>query len=154
MALIIKHKGIHFNAQLDQTGFTGDVDYDAQLPSVTSLVSGRAAAIGPNGVHLADAANGDTFAGFIINNAAGYFMENKPALASGIVPLSLGNQVAATDQIVPTDVFVAGSKVYLGSGANAGLLTAEVPAAGNTNPIGIAAGPASAAQPILTVIVF
>jgi hypothetical protein len=154
MALIIKHKGIQFNAQLDQTGFTSDVNYNAQLPSVTGLVSGCAVAIGPNGVHLADAAAGDVFAGFIINDAAGYFMENKPALASGIVPISLGNQVVATDRILTTDVFNPGDKVYLGSGGNKGLLTKEVPVAGNITPVGIAASSASAAAPLLSVIVF
>lgn len=153
--LKILHKGIQYNAPLDKTGFTGDVATDAQLASVTSLVAGRLATLGANGVALADAAEGHVFAGFIINDAAGYFMENKPALASGLVPLSIGIQVVVTDQIVSTETFAIGDKLYIGSGANAGKVTKTPPtgAGANVKPIGVAGSTASAAAPELTVIV-
>lgn len=153
--LSILHKGIQYNAPLDKTGFTGDVAHDAALASVTALVSGRIATLTATGVALADASDGDIAAGFIINDAAGYFMENKPALASGLIPLSVGNQVVVTDQIVTSETFAIGDLLYIGSDANAGLVTKTVPVGNdaNKNPIGVAGSTASASSPALTVIV-
>lgn len=154
--LSILHKGIQYNAPLDKSDFTGDVDTDSKLAYVQGLVSGRCATITADGVALADAAEGHLFIGFIINDAAGYFFENKPAIASGLVPLSMGNQVVVTDQIVTTETFALGDKLYLGSGANAGLVTKTLPvgAGANVEPIGIAGSAASAASPNLTVVCF
>lgn len=153
--LKILHKGIQFNAPLDKTGFIGDVAVDSALASVTALVAGRLATLGSAGVKLANADAGDTFAGFIINDAAGYFMENKPALASGLVPLSIGAQVVVTDQIVSTETFAIGDKLYIGSATNKGKVTKTAPTGegANTKPIGVAGSTASAAAPELTVIV-
>jgi len=50
-----------------------------------------------------------------------------------------------------TDTFVIGSFLYCGSGANAGLFTAEVPTAGNKNPVGICTAIPSATFPWLGV---
>lgn len=154
--LKILHKGIQINAPLDKSGFTGDVQHDASLASVATLIAGRAATVLENGVALADAAEGHTFDGFIINDVAGYFYENKPALASGLVPLSYGNQVVVTDQIKAGDVFKPGDKVYLGSGADAGLLTKTQPTGTGANdaPVGKALSAASAAAPELTVLAY
>jgi hypothetical protein len=151
--LKILYKGINFNAPLDTTGFTGDTSVDSQLPSVTALKSGRLATLHPTGVALADAAAGDTFAGFVINDASGYYFENVPALASGIVPLSTGPQGVITDQIVPTCTFAVGDKLYLGSGANKGLVTNVAPTAGNEASFGVAASTASAAAPELQILI-
>jgi hypothetical protein len=151
--LNILYKGINFNAPLDTTGFIGDASVDSALASVTALVSGRLATIRPAGVHLADSANNDQFVGFIINDAAGYFFENKPALASGIVPLSVGPQGVTTDQIDTTKTFAVGDKLYIGNGATAGLVTNVVPGSGNTAVIGIATSTASAAAPELGILV-
>lgn len=153
--LKILHKGIQYSAPLDTTGFTGDTSVDSALASVTKLVSGRLATLGANGADLANAAEGDVFAGFIINDAAGYFMENKPALASGLVPLSVGPQVVVTDQIVSSETFAIGDVLYIGSAANAGKVTKTLPtgAGVNAKSIGIAGSTASAAAPELTVIV-
>jgi hypothetical protein len=152
--LQILYKGINFNAPLDTTGFTGNVATDSQLPSVTALVGGRLATLHATGVALADAAAGDEFAGFIINDASGYYFENVPALASGLVPLSVGPQGVITDQIVASDTFAVGDKLYLGSGANKGLVTKVLPVAGgaNTKVIGIAGSTASASAPQLTIL--
>lgn len=153
--LKILHKGIHYNAPLDRTGFTGDVSVDASLSSVTSLVSGALATLSSEGVGLADGGAGDAFAGFVINDAAGYFMENKPALASGLLPLSIGPQVVVTDQIVTSETFSIGDKLYLGSGSNKGKVTKSAPtgATANTQSIGIAGSTASASAPELTVVI-
>jgi hypothetical protein len=153
--LKILYKGINFNAPLDTTGFTGDTSVDSQLPSVTALKSGRLATLHSTGVALADAAAGDVFNGFIINDASGYYFENVPALASGQVPLSVGPQGVITDQIVATDSFVVGDKLYIGSGANEGLVTKVIPVGvgANVAPFGTAASTASAAAPELQILI-
>jgi len=154
--LKIMHKSIQLNAPLDTTGFTGDLQHDSQLASVQALVGGRVATVGATGAKLADADAGDQPIGFIINDVAGYFMENVPALASGRVPLTHGPVVVVTDQIVTTDTFAVGDKVYLGGTGNKGLLTktASVAVGGYNRAVGIALSTASAASPELTVAFF
>jgi len=149
--LRILHKGIQASFDLDQTGLTGDTEADSKLAYIQSLKGGRLAAIGANGVKLADGAT-DTPLGFIINDAEGYFYENKPALASGKVPLTVGDQIVVTDQIDTSEVFAKGDKLYAGTGAKVGLVTKTAPAAG-AKVIGIATSTASAASPELTIVV-
>lgn len=152
--LKILHKGLQFNAPLDTTGFSGDAVADATLASVLALKGGRTASIEAAGVGLCDAAASDHFDGFIINDVAGYSYENKPALASGIVPLITGPCVVVTDQIKAADTFAIGDLVYAAGGADKGLVTKTVPGAGLTAPIGKALSAASAASPELTILVF
>lgn len=149
--LKILHKGFQANLPLDKTGFTGDLEHDAALANVTSIIGGRCLTVKPAGVALCDGAT-DPFVGFAINDAAGYFFENKPALASGIVPVSVGNQVAVSDQIDTTKTFAIGDRVYVGTGAAKGLLTNVAPAAG-VAPIGVALSAASAAAPELQFVI-
>jgi hypothetical protein len=116
--------------KLDPSELTGDINVDSKSAYVTALVAGRVAAIGADGyIKLCDGlgANGETPEGFIINDAAGYFMENTPALASGVVTVLVGGGVASTDQVVDTDI-TSGDKLYVGTGANIGLLTTTAPA--------------------------
>jgi hypothetical protein len=154
--LQILYKGINYNAPLDTTGFTGNIAVDSASAYVVSLVGGRLATLHPTGVALANAANNDIFAGFIINNAAGYFFENIPALASGLVPLSVGPQGVITDQIVAGLTFTPGQPLYIGSGGNAGLVTNVQPTPGsgvNSTAFGIAGSAASASSPELTILI-
>lgn len=154
--LKILRKGMQVNAPLDQTGFTGDPTKDAALAVVTAIKSGRVAAIGASGVKLANTADGteDEFVGFIINDAAGNAWENQPALASGIVPLAAGPCVVITDQIVTTETFAKGDKLYVAGGDNKGLVTKTPETGGNQRLLGIALSAASASAPELEILVF
>jgi hypothetical protein len=152
---------------MDQTGFTGVINSDALLPVVTKMVGGRVAALDSAGVlTLADGneANGAVPLGFIINDAAGYFFENKPAFASGMISLTYGPGVVITDQINTTLTFAIGDILYVDSASNttgnaagwAGVLTNVAPSGGGTlaRPVGIATSTASVAAPQLTVVLF
>lgn len=103
-----------------------DLDLEAFRANATvqGLKAGRLAVEGANGVQLATSADAQ-FAGFIVNDAAGYSFENVPAYASGQVPLSLGGGVAETDQVVEADL-VAGDVLYI-SDDQPGLLTKVKP---------------------------
>ncbi len=152
--LSILHKGLHVSLDLDTAAFTGDVDVDSQLPYVKGLVAGKMAAIDSNGkIALADgaAAAGLMPIGFVVQDAAGYFMLNKPAIASKMVAVTFSNCVVVTDQIDTSLTFVPGQLLYCGTGAKAGLVT-NVPATGAL-PIGVAGSAASAAAPQLKIFV-
>ena len=128
--LQILHKGIQFNCAMDQTGFTGDTEVDAALAVVTKMVGGRLGAINSSGVAtLADGASMKPI-GFIINDAAGAYFENKPALASGKIPMTLGNCVVITDQIDTDLTFDEGELVYAGTSTKVGLITNSDPTPG------------------------
>lgn len=152
--LSILHKGLHISLDLDTSAFTGDVDVDSQLAYVKGLVAGKMAAIDSNGkIQLADgaAAAGLVPLGFIVQDAAGYFMLNKPAIASKQVAITFSNCVVITDQIDTSLTFTPGEALYCGTGAKAGLIT-NVPATGAV-AIGVAGSAASAAAPQLKVLV-
>ncbi len=152
--LKILNKGIQITAPLDTSDFTGDLETDSKLPYIQGLVGGRLVTITADGVVLADAAEAHTFVGLIINDASGYFMENKPALASGMLAISCGGQMAVSDQIVTSETFAIGDLLYLGSGAKAGLITKTKPEAPATvAPFGIAMSSASLSSPELTFVI-
>ncbi len=159
--LKIQHKGIQASIDLNQTGFTGDVAEDSKLAYVQSLKAGRLIAVTPDGAALADGdpAEDATAIGFLINDAEGYFYENKPALASGKVAITVGNCVVVTDQIDTAETFAPGDALYAGTGAKAGLVTKTPITDANTAPtvvsrqIGIALSAASSASPELTIAV-
>lgn len=150
--LQILYKGIQYNAAMDMTGFNGDVAHDAALPIVTEKVAGRLGSLNPadGTLQLADGAT-DQPLGFIINDASGYFFENKPAIASGIIPVTFGNCVVITDQIDTDLTFSPGEALYAGTGAKVGLVT-NVPSAPTDKKIGIAGSSASISAPELTVL--
>ena len=117
---------------LDKSKLTGDVAVDSKSEYVSSLVAGKVAALDGNGnIKLCDGAS-DFAEGFIINDASGYFMENTPALASGVVPVLVGGGICETDQVVETDI-KPGDKLYVGTGDNAGLLTKNDPTGDDKN---------------------
>lgn len=152
--LKILQKGNQYQLPLDESAFTGDIAVDSALASVTALVSGRVAAVDAAGYCVL--ADGDDTAGavpfgFIINDAAGYFYENKPALASGVVAVTFGNCVVQTDQIDTALTFAPGELLYVGTGAKAGLITNVAPT--HSRPFAISASSASAASPTLTLAV-
>ena len=106
---------------LDPSKLTGDIAKDANSDYVKSLVGGKLACIGSDGfIKLAESS--DVVEGFIVNDASGYFMENTPALASGIVTVLCGGGVVLSDQVVEDDI-KSGDKLYAGTGDNKGLLT-------------------------------
>jgi hypothetical protein len=107
---------------LDKSKLTGDVAVDSRNGYVAGLVGGRVATTDANGnVKLCDGKT-EFAEGFIINDASGYFMENTPALASGIVTVLVGGGVCNTDQVVEENI-VSGDKLYVGTSDNVGLLT-------------------------------
>jgi hypothetical protein len=143
--LLIHHKGIHISLDLNTAGFNGDVDHDANLSYVQGLKAGRVATVDNTGkVILADglAASAKFPMGFIVNDAAGYFMMNKPAIASKEVAITFSPCVISTDQFDATKVYTPGEKLYVDTGANVGLIT-NVPPAG-AKAIGIALSAAAA----------
>jgi len=100
--LKILHKGLQVNLDLDTSGFTGDVQQDSALPYILSLVGGKQVGVDVGGkVQLADGLPASLVEplGFLINDAAGYFFENKPALASLKVAVCVGPMIGITDQI-------------------------------------------------------
>lgn len=151
--LKVLHRGLHQSLPLNPAALTGNAEIDSQSEYVRGLVGGRLAALAPTGVVLADGlATAKKYPiGFIVNDAAGYYFENAPALASGQLTVSSGNQVVVTDQIDTDETFALGDLLYAGSGAKAGLVT-KTPAEGAT-VVGVAGSTASAANPELKVIV-
>jgi hypothetical protein len=151
--LQILHKGIQMSIPMDQTGFTGNIATDSVLSVVTKMVGGRVAALTSAGLAtLADGASagGLSALGFIINDAAGYFFENKPALASAMIAITMGPCVIITDQIASV-TFAIGDPVYAGTSGNVGLVTNVLPTGGRL--LGIALSVASSASPALTIAV-
>lgn len=150
--LKILHKGIQVSIPLNKTGFTGDIATDAALAVVTNLKAGRVAKNSAAGAVLVDGATDSMHgAGFLVNDAAGAFYENKPAFASEKVVISCGAQLVVTDQIDTTETFAIGDKLYVGTAAEVGLITKTSPGAG-AEVIGVAQSAASAASPELTIL--
>jgi len=157
MALQILQKGIQISVPMDQTGFTGVIQTDVQLAVVQKMVGGRVAALNSSGVAtLADGlgTSGLEALGFIINDAAGYFFENVPAVASGMIALVMGPAYLVSDQIDPSLTYAVGDRLYVGTGAKVGLivngLTVAQAATEGARLLGIAASVASAASPNLS----
>lgn len=152
--LKILHKGIHINLDLDTTSWTGDVDHDSNLTYMTDMNAGKLVALDTNGkLQLAD---GDPThnlqpIGFNVLDAAGYFMQNKPAVAAKMLGVTGSPCVVITDQIDTALSFLPGQKLYCGTTGKLGLVT-NVPASG-AKCIGIAGSAASVAAPELKIIV-
>jgi hypothetical protein len=148
------HKGRTLNLPIDTTSLTGNVQTDSTSSYILSMVGGKVLALGPNGLELADNASGTAALtrpiGFLVNDMAGYFFENKPALASGLAAVAVGTEnTIQTDQINTSLTFALGDELYVDTGANAGLITNVKPT--NGIAIGRALSTASASSPLLTV---
>lgn len=173
--LKILHKGLQISLPMDQTGFTGDIATDAALTVVTKMKAGRLVAqTATTGLlTLADGASATLQPiGFLINDAAGAFMENKPAFRSALLGVSVGPQVVITDQIKTSLTFAIGDTIWAGTGGDVGLcvnakplndLTAALDGnaapAGVTvtlgsRPVGIALSAASSSSPNLKILAF
>jgi hypothetical protein len=143
---------VRVSLDVDQSGWTGDIEADAAL--LASLKGGRIVGVNASGkVALADGALAGVVQplGFLIVDAAGYFYENKPALASGKVAITHGNCVVITDQLKSGVTFAAGDLVYCGTGADVGMVVKTV--ATGATPIGVALTAASGAGAELTIAV-
>lgn len=151
--LKILHKGIQISADLDPAKVNLDVEAFAIDTYIQGLKAGCAVTITASGVALADgaAASNKPFVGFLINDTAGYFYENKPALASGKVGVTFGNSVVVTDQIDTTETFAPGDLLYVGTSTEVGLITKTAPT--GAVAIGVALSAASASSPELTIAV-
>lgn len=155
--LAFQHKGRTVNMPLNTSGLTGDAVVDSTSGYIMGLVAGRFVALTAQGVALADSNTPMRPLGFLLNDTAGYFYENKPALASGLVSVTRGAEnVCITDQIDTTLTFNVGDLLYVGTGSKAGLLTNVAPTGQGANPIviGQASSPASVSAPQLTVLLF
>jgi hypothetical protein len=101
-------------------------------PTILGLKAGRLATLGDDGaVRLATSADAK-FAGFLVNDVAGYSFENVPAYASGHAPLCLGGGVVETDQVVEDDLS-EGDSLYI-SDDEPGLLTKVAPTVADGEP--------------------
>lgn len=154
--LQVKHKGIQVSLPINPADLNlgnGIMYDDLYSDELKKLVGGRAIRINSQGyVELADGAE-DGYVGPLVVSATGGHLENKPALASGLVAVAFGQCQATTDQIVTTETFVPGDKIYVGTGANAGLYT-KTPATADTQAVGLASSAASASEPNLTILFF
>jgi len=137
---------------LDPSELTGDINVDSRSAYVNQFVGGRLATLDADGyIKLADGATDEFVEGFIINDAAGYEFENTPAIASGKLPLLCGGGLVETDQVVEDNI-KAGDKLYIGTGANAGLLTKVDPTGNGTGIVfAIARGANSASNKTVKV---
>lgn len=110
--LKILHKGIQVNLDLDTTGFTGDVEADTALVAAMGLEAGCLVGINATGkCELSDGLAAAPYVlGFLVNDAVGYFYENKPALASNKLAVTLGNCVVITNKTIAG--VTAGDKLY------------------------------------------
>lgn len=157
--LAFQHKGRTVNMPLNVSGLTGDAVVDSASTYIQGLVAGRVVALTSTGIALADSVVVTPMQplGFLLNDAAGYFYENKPALASGLVSVTRGPEnVVITDQIDTTLTFAVGDLLYVSTGAKAGLITNVKPTGANSNPVvvGQASSTASVSAPQLTVLLF
>jgi hypothetical protein len=152
--LQILHKGLQISLDLDITSFTGDVEHDAALDYILGLDAGCIAGYDTDGyAQLADGAIANALEpiGFIINDAAGSFFENKPAIASKKIAVTFGNCIIITDQIDTALTFNEGEPLYCGTTGKLGLVTNSKPT--NARMIGIAMCAASSASPNLQIAV-
>ena len=81
--------------------------------NIQKLKAGRVATVGADGYVKVAGDDDAQFAGFIINDAAGYEFENTPAIASGKLPLLIGGGLVETDQVKETDI-KPGDQLYIG----------------------------------------
>lgn len=153
--LQIRHKGHQISLAVDPTLLALDAPTFQANATVLGFIAGRVVALtNPDDViALADGneSNGLVPIGFLINDMAGNFYENKPALASGYVGVSFGPSVVVTDQIVSGITINPGDRLYVGTSGNVGLLTNVAPS--NARAIGIALAGASPASPSVLLAV-
>lgn len=152
--LNILHKGIQVNLPLDPSEISGTIEESLAKAYVVALDAGVPIAIdGSGNVQLADGVKASNLEpiGFLVNDAAGYFYENRPALASGLVAVTLGNCVIETDKIDTALTFAFGELLYAGTGAKVGMVT-NVEGTG-ARVIGIAGSSASSSQTTLKIYV-
>ena len=152
--LQILHKGLQISLDLDTTDFTGVAETDAALTYIQNLDAGCVAGYDTDGyAQLADGAIANEILplGFIINDAAGYFFENKPAIASKKIGITFGNCIIVTNKIDTALTFTPGQKLYCGTSTKIGLVTNVAPT--NARCIGISMSSASSAAPNLTIAV-
>lgn len=128
------HEGIAYSAPLDATQLTGDNAVDSVSPYIQGLKAGRFVTLGENGVRLADGGS-DSILGSLRSDAAGRPWDNQPALASGKIAVEIAAFVAESDQLVDGETYAAGTPLYVGTWANAGLVTDVAP-----NPIDYSQG--------------
>jgi len=96
--------------ELNPELYIGKDPLEASLDeTILSLEGGKLATIGSDG-YVKLATNGNVM-GIIVNDAAGVPLFNKPALASGKVPLMFGGGLIETDQVVEKDI-VPGTPLY------------------------------------------
>lgn len=152
--LQILHKGLQISLNLDVSSFTGNIETDAALSYIQGLDAGCLAGYDTDGyAQLADGAVANAIRpiGFIINDAAGNFFENKPALASKKIAVTLGNCVVISNKIDTAITFDEGDPVYCGTSTKVGLLTNVAPTGARL--LGIAMSTASSAAPNLQIAV-
>lgn len=107
---------------IDPTTLTGDPIVDNRGAFLISVVAGGLASVNDEGyVSVADGAT-DVAIGVFTNDGVSNPLDNSPAVASGMLGVLIGGGLIVTDQIVETGV-VAGTKLYVGTAANAGKFT-------------------------------
>jgi len=147
------HRGRTINLAIDTRTLTGNVQTDVTNAYILSMKGGSLVAYGTNGLELADNnVAGYPPMGFLVNDMAGYFFENSPALGSGLAAVARGSEnVIITDQIDTSLTFNVGDLLYASTSTKAGLLTNVAPSNVYNFVVGIALTSASLASPDLTV---
>lgn len=150
----LRYEALQINLEVNPSGMTGDLAADSKLAYVQSLKAGRAVTVDANGyIALVDSASSTSLIGFLLLDAEGSFFENKPALSSRRMAVTASSTEFETDQFVSTETIATGALVYVGTGANVGLLTAVKPAAGTlTAAVGVVTKGNTAESPTLRVV--
>jgi len=154
MSITIKHAAFRTGLPVkDVAGFNGffDPNNSQATAYLRSLVEGALVSIGSDGfVKLADGA-----ADVAIYPLARGFVENdlgsNNTFGDGGLSVLFGTARYITDQIVSTEVFAPGDKLYAGTAANVGKVTKTAPNA-TAKVIGIAVNAASATQLNLEIL--
>jgi len=148
--LKILHKAIQNSVDLDTTQLTGNLAADTTSAYIQSLKAGvyvKYNAAG--GIEPADGAvDADNILGPLINDADGYFYENKPALASNKAAVVYGGSVLSNDRIAANITIAKGDLLYIGTGADVGKLTNV--ASATKFVVGTALSAAGPASPFVT----
>lgn len=114
-----------------------------------SLSAGKAVALGDGGLVPA---GGKKFLGFLVEGVQNTPYQNSSALASGLLPVTIGNCIGESDAIAEGITFTEGDPIYVD--ATTSLLTNEAGTeSANGTAIGIAGATTSAESPAVQVIV-
>lgn len=116
-------------------------------PEIVALKAGKVVVAGRDNAPVLATDLDAQFAGFLVNDVAGYSFENVPAYASGLAPVMQGGGLVETDQVVE-ETIQPGDKLWLAAGMLTNVDPATTPA---TAPFALARSSNSATDKTLLV---